>query len=54
MDAGFAGKPVSCSNVRSGTFAAAYDVSPIYMSLVLASSWAMGISISPQHLNKKQ
>jgi hypothetical protein len=30
---------------------AAYGVSPIYMSLVLASSWAMGISISPAAAN---
>jgi len=31
--------------------AAAYGVSPIYMALVLASSWAMGISISPAAAN---
>lgn len=44
--------PIITVTILGGTVkAAAYGVTPTYMALVLATSWAMGISISPSAAN---
>ncbi|HZK86190.1 MAG TPA: C4-dicarboxylate ABC transporter [Desulfosporosinus sp.] len=44
--------PIVTVTILGGTVkAAAYGVSPTYMALILAISWAMGISVSPSAAN---
>lgn len=44
--------PIITVTILGGTVkAAAYGVTPTYMALILATSWAMGISISPSAAN---
>jgi len=44
--------PIITVTILGGTVkAAAYGVTPTYMALVLAISWAMGISVSPSAAN---
>ncbi len=42
---------VTCTIIGGTVKAASYGVSPTYLALVLAISWAMGISISPSAAN---